>query len=72
MGHTCGIRGICLEPNAEDIILVVPGDMKVVCVRLVMAQSYCCHVQFRDIFLLLNGKPMKLVSDLWKGFQAGD
>ena len=36
VGHTSVIWWVRLEPNGEDIVLVVPRNMKVLCPSLIM------------------------------------
>lgn len=36
MRHTCGVRRVRLESDAENIVLVFPCDMEVIRVCLVM------------------------------------
>jgi len=38
-----------LEPNREDIIAVVAGDMQMLCTCLVVLQMQGCQLEFRDV-----------------------
>lgn len=56
--HTRSIRGIGLEPDSKYIVLIVSGDMHVVCVGLVMFHPDRCQVQLGDMLLFMERKSM--------------
>ncbi len=65
MRHTSVIRRISLEPNGEDIILVVPCYMQVLCPSLLMLQMNCCQLQLRHMFRTLQRETKYVLSWLW-------
>ena len=46
MGQSCAIRRIRFEADGEDIVLVIPCDVKVLRACLVMLQVKSCKLQF--------------------------
>ena len=49
MGHTSIIRRVGFKPNGEDIILVIPRDMEILCSSLIMLQVKSYKLQLRDM-----------------------
>lgn len=72
MRHASSIWRICLEPDTEDIVLVFSSHVDVVGIGFVVLQADCCKVQFWNVLLLLNSKPMDPLTDLRKALKACD
>lgn len=62
MRYTSGIRWVCLESNAEDIVLVVSRNVKVVCACSIVLQMNRCEMKLRDMLFLLNRESVQTVS----------
>lgn len=62
MRGSCVIRGIGLEPYREDIVLVFPCNMNVVCSSFFMLKLHSGQLQFGDVLGALNCETMKLVT----------
>lgn len=72
MRNTSGIRRIRLEADTEDIVLIISGDMKIVCIRFIVGQLHCCQVQLRNMLLFTDGEAVKLFPDAGEILQVGD
>ena len=69
--NTCVIWRISLEPNREDIVLVVSGDVEIFCSSFLMFELKRCELQFRYMLLALERKPMQMFSKLWRLLESG-
>jgi hypothetical protein len=70
MGHSRGVRGVCLERDGEDVVGVVGLlQMDVLGARLLMLQAIARHVEDWEALHLLQTEAMELVTGL---LQAGD
>ena len=65
MGHTSVIRRVCFIPDGEDIILVIPCNMEILCSSLVMFQMKSCKLQLRDMLRTFQRKAMNIPA--WPG-----
>ena len=39
--HSSGVRWVCLEADAEDIVGIVSCDVQILCARLVVGELEC-------------------------------
>ena len=65
MGHTSVIRRVSFKPDGEDIILVIPRDMEILCSSLVVLQMKSCKLQLRDMLRAFQCKAMNIFA--WLG-----
>ena len=60
---------VCFEPNAENIVFVLSGHMKVICTGLVMVKMDSSQVQLGNMLLLSDSKAVKLFTNRRKAMQ---
>ena len=65
MGNTSVIRRVCFIPDREDIILVIPSNMEILCSSPVMLQVKSCKLQLRDMLRTFQRKAMNILA--WPG-----
>lgn len=70
--YSRGVRRVCLETNAEHIVLVVPCYMQVIRSCLVMLEMERRQLQFRNMFHPLECEAMESCSRLWEGVEVCD
>lgn len=63
--HARGVRRIRLESYAEDIVLIISCNMKIVCARLVVLKMQRRELELGDMLRSLESKAMKLGARLW-------
>lgn len=67
MRHTSGIWWVCLEADAEDIVLVVSCDVQVVGAGLIVLEEQRRQLELRYMLRLLEGESMNAISRLGEG-----
>ena len=65
MRHTSVIRRVCFKPDGEDIILVIPSNMEILCSSPVMLQVKSCKLQLPDMLRAFQRKAMNIFA--WPG-----
>lgn len=74
MRHSCVVVWISLEPNCEDIVLVLPGNVNVVRSGPVVLQLNSGELHLRKMPRPLHRESMDFIAwsrDPWKVGQAG-
>ena len=66
------VVGIGLEPDGEDIVLVISCYVNVVCPRLIVLQLDGSKLQFGNALGSLHREAVEFVAGLRKLFQIGD
>lgn len=56
VGYTGIIRRVSLEADGKDIILVIPGDMKIFSSGFVVVEVKCRELEFRYMLCTLQGE----------------
>lgn len=64
MRHTRGIWRVCLEADAEDIVLVVSCDVQVVGTGLVVLEEQRRQLELRHMLCLLKSESMDAITRL--------
>lgn len=65
MGHTGVIRRVGFKPDGEDVVLVIPRDMEILCSSPVMLQVKSCKLQLGDMLRAFQCKAMNIFA--WPG-----
>lgn len=65
MGHTSVIWRVCFKPDGEDIVLVIPSNMEILCSSPVMLQVKSCKLQLWHMLRTFQCKAMNIFA--WPG-----
>jgi len=68
--NTSVIGRVGLEPDGEDVVLVVSCDMEMLRASLIMLEQQRCKLQFRNMLGALQGEAVQLLSGLGVVAQA--
>ncbi len=65
MRHARVVGRVCLEPDGEDIVAVVAGNVEMFGAGLVVLQMQRRQLQLRNLFRAQKSEAMKLLAWLW-------
>lgn len=70
MRHARSVGRVSLESNSKNIVLIITGDMHVVCISLVVFQPDCRQVKLGDMLLFMQSESVELLADVGKVVQV--